>query len=376
MFWLGLLLPISYIPQYTGMTVLTGWPILSAFLPFFFLRRVELTHAHWLGLVFLAYATLSLLWAEVKPQGVWDLWLLYCLAGCFMLGASGRDLRPLYKGLALGIGVSTILCIPQFFGWQGIYVLNSARPAGLFVNPDMLAESAVLVSVALLSVGVFWPLVLTIPPILFIESRTAWVAVAAVAIVYFWDIYRSKFVTMVMVLGLIAALAGIYAVKRADGDVGLRIAMWQDTISGLTFFGHGPGSFHSLYPEFASRTDTMALRPESAHNDFLELIFEFGLGTLPLFALFFWGGLGTSPSRYPLAAFSVIAFFSFPIRIPTEGIIGMVALGACCSDRVLSSWHGYPWRSVIASWPSRPRRASLPVESLYPNRTGVLGIDA
>ena len=79
MFLLGLLLPIAYVPGYTGTDILTGWIVLSITLPFLLLSPVKMGLGHWLGLIFLSYATLGLTWAYVPTQAVWDLWL-FCFA--------------------------------------------------------------------------------------------------------------------------------------------------------------------------------------------------------------------------------------------------------------------------------------------------------
>lgn len=366
MFWLGLLIPVAYIPNFTGRDILTGWIVLSLALPFFFLQRIKLGIGHYLGLAFLAYATLSLSWTEIKPQGIWDLWLYLCLAGCFCLGAS-RDPRSLYLGCAIGVGVSTLLAIPQAFGWQGIFQLSQGLPAGLFVNRDMFGETAALVSIALICTRQYWPLVLTLPPILFTGCRSAQLAFFVVAIVWLWQRYRQLSIP-VIAISIVGAVAWHHG---WDGSEDLRLAMWRSTISGLTWFGRGPGSFFSLYPKFAVYTDTMFTRPESAHNDFLELVFEFGLGAIPLFALLIWGAIGNRLERYILLAFCIIAFFSFPIRIPAEGLVGMVALGSLCRDRPLAWPNWICWGSFGNGWKRQTRGAGISMEPIHSHRARI-----
>lgn len=347
MFWLGLFVPVVYVPNITGWYIIDGWIVLSIFLPFFFLRRVEMGTGHWLGLVFLTYAFLSLFWVENRIQAVWDLWLLTLLAGCFMLGAQ-YDLRKLWLGSAFGIGVSTVVGILQLFGWHDlVFMTNPNHPTGLFVNPDMFVEAALLCSIGLITTKQYWPLIFTAPPVLgdfvgLTHSRSAMIAIFAVGFIWLWERLGWK------VLPLLLLPIGAGYVLWNDPSVALRWHMWQDTYDGLTWFGRGPGSFFDLYPEFASRTDTMSTRPESTHNDYLELLFEFGIGTIPLFALILYGLGRRVAERYLWVAFCTIAFVSFPIRIPAEGLLGMAALGSLCRNWDLSWLHRLDWRS--ADW--------------------------
>lgn len=366
MFWLGLIIPISYVPLWTGHDILTGWSVLSIVLPWLFLRRVQLGIGHWLGIAFLAYATFSLLWTENHAQAVWDLWLLYLLAGCFLLGAS-RDPRPLYLGCALGIGISDLVAVPQAFGWQGVFALSSAHPTGLFINPDMFGEAAALATVALIVTNQWWPLIFTVPPILFTGCRSAALACFICAVFWLWNRYR-----LLSIPALAIAFLGALAWHHGwDGSEALRVAMWQDTLGGLTWFGHGPGSFFALYPEFANHTDTMFTRPESAHNDFLELAFEFGVGVIPLFILITFSLWTSRVDRYILLAFCAIAFVSFPIRLPTEGLLGMVALGSLCRDWSLAWSYRHLRGSVAYLWALRPSREALSLEPIHSHSAGV-----
>jgi hypothetical protein len=260
---------------------------------------------------------------------------LYILAGCFMLGAS-HDPRSLYLGAAIGVGVSTLLAIPQAFGWTAIFALSRAHPTGLFVNPDMFGESAALVSVALIATRQWWPLILTLPPVVFTGCRSAQLACFVCAVLWLWQHYRKLSIPALA----IAFIGGLAWHHGWDGSEDLRLAMWKDTWGGLTLFGHGPGSFFALYPKFAVHTDTMFTRPESAHNDFLELVFEFGVGAIPIFTILVWGIVQSKAERYILVAFAVVALVSFPRAIPTEGLLGMVALGSVLRGRrlALSEW--------------------------------------
>ncbi len=367
MLWLGLLMPVAYIPGWTGAMVITGWAVLSCGLPFLLLRKIEMDWTWSLGLAFLAYATASALWAPIWQQAVWDLWLTYILAFCFVLGAM-RNPRELWVGMALGLGVSDVIAAFQKAGYHPLFASDSWYQGGNFVNPDMFGETAALVTMGLIASRVWWPLLLTLPPIYFTQSRTVYVAYAVVIAYALWDRWRWHAVVPCL-LALLSV--GYFVTSRYPDSIQERLAIWQDTVDGQTVFGRGAGSFFMLYPEFARRTDTMRTRPEDPHNEFLNLAFEYGVGAFPLLALLALGLSATGRERYVLVAFLTIAFFSFPTRIPTEGLVGMVALGRLCRRGNIPWPEFLDWRSVRSAWQSCFGRTALPLEPIRAHTRGL-----
>jgi hypothetical protein len=319
--------------------------------------------SHWLGLLFLAYATASILWAPIWQQAVWDLWLTWILAFCFCLGAARYDPR-LWIGMAVGLAFSDCIALSQSFGYQLIYENGDWNRAGNFVNPDMFGETATLVSVALIASRIYWPLVFSVPAICFAQSRTTYIAIACVIAFMAWERWRWAAI-IPSVLALL--IAGWFATSSRHDAIQERFALWEDTASGITPFGRGAGSFFMLYPEFAKRTDTMYTRPEDPHNEYLNLAFEYGIGALPIILLFSWAMVGGDRARWVCAAFACIALFSFPTRIPTEGFVGMVALGRLCRDR------DWAWLIDLGRRPLGYARAgisrckAITMEQVYPH---------
>lgn len=367
MFGLGLILTSAYVPGWTGATVLSGWIALSIMLPFYLIQRIEMGLGHWLGLIFLAYASASVLWAPVPQQAVWDLWLTWCLAFAFCLGAKGYD-RRLWVGMAVGLAPANAFALAQWLGYNPIFANNYISFAGTFVNPDMFGETACLVTIALIVSRCYWPLVLTIPPIYFTQSRTVIVAYAAVIALAAWE--RWRWVVVIPSLLLMLCVGWLVMGNTADRPhhsdaIAERFAVWHDTLDGVTILGHGAGSFFMLYPQFAKRTDTMATRPEDPHNEFLNLAFQYGIGSIPVLALILLGLTSARPERYVLAAWLTIAFFSFPARIPTEGFVGMVALGWLCHDRDMAWLQQLLGRSRDDLRSLLSRRRTRPLEPLH-----------
>lgn len=367
MFGLGLLLTASYVPGWTDATILSGWVVLSLTLPFFLFNKIEMGPGHWLGLVFLAYATLSLAWAPVWQQGVWDLWLTWTLAFCFCLGAQRYDPR-LWVGMALGLAVSDGFAVAQWFGYHPIFANAFGTEPGTYINPDMFGETACLVTIALIATRCYWPLVLTIPPIYFTQSRTVYVAYAAVIALALWD--RWRWMALIPCL-LLTLSVGALVTSNHRASTAERFALWQDTAEGVTAWGWGAGSFFMLYPRYARRTDTMYTRPEDPHNEYLNLAFEYGIASLAAFAILACGLAARGPERYILVAFLAIAFFSFPTRIPTEGFVGMVALGRLCRAGNMAWVHQLLRRSRGLGRSYLPRGADRSLESLPAHEVGI-----
>lgn len=346
----GFLLATCFIPAWTGAAIPTGWVLLSCTLPFLLWRRVELSYEHAIGLLFLAYAFLSLTWAPVYVQGVFDLWGLSILGAAFAFGWACSSANRLYVGLAVGVGLSTGFAIAQlYWDWTGLFQFY--RPAGLFVNPGVYGEICALVLIALIASRCYWLTIAVAPGIYLSSSRTAVLACVAAALVAAWDhlpalganrsrLWKNSAVlstALVLVLG--SALVVRSTLIREPNwwtSPAERLVIWQDTFQGLTLMGRGAGSFLITYPAFASHADTMATRPEHAHSDILELIYDYGIGVTPLALLVVLALRGSmAPERYILIGFLTLCAISFPTRIPVLGFLGAFALGRLCSARAL-----------------------------------------
>jgi hypothetical protein len=321
-FALGFLLVTCYVPGWTGYGIPTGWIVLSVVLPL--ILRKEMLRWN----PFLIYACISLAWAPVFVQGVYDLWTLAILSGAFYLGSSDIEPKRLYIGMAVGLSVSTGIAVFQALGWHQI-LYQESLPAGLFVNPNVFGETAALISVGLLAHEIFWPLLWTVPSVLLSESRTAFAALALVAAA--WS--ANRYISMLFAV----LIAGFVFLKPGD-SVAYRWEIWRSAYAGLTWSGRGAGSYIVTSPAFSAfHTEIMPNREENAHNDFLELIYEYGLGTLfllPVFMVALFGPAG--PDRYLFAAFCIIACLNFPLAVPSEGFLGAFAMGRLWRDRALA----------------------------------------
>jgi len=146
----------------------------------------------------------------------------------------------------------------------------------------------------------------------------------------------------------------------------MRLQIWKVTWLNLSLLGHGAGSFEGLI--FMS-SPTNLLHPEYAHNDFLQLAFEFGLGAaIPVGILLLALRQVSSPEWPILATALFMATFSFPLYMPVTAFIAALCTGRLVSDLGVS-WYrrgdrrrGFVLRSDSSKAPTdNPRSELVPV---------------
>lgn len=299
-------------------------------------------------------------------QGVYDLWKLLLLSGAFVLGMGAIRCGALYFGITAGYTVSIAVGLFQLTGWD-LVERPFSDPAGLFFNPNIFGEIGALLTVALFASGFEWLSLVPLMGVMLSHSRTAVLALAVCGAVYI--IQRKAY----HILILLAMVAIPLMFMKPLANVQSRLAIWSNTIDGLTLFGRGPGSFIITYPTFASRTDTMTSREEDAHNDFLQMAYQYGIGAallIPMVLVGLFGPLG--PERYLFIAFCIIACFNFPLQIPLEGFLGAFAMGRCWRDRHLVRWYGVVCRRLVPRWLGQPQshddpdgRRAIPVQPFH-----------
>lgn len=318
---------VAYWPGFTEPGNTARWIILSISLPILFLVKHPVAPpnaAHVLGnprrtthsgaktwayraapaamiLAWLAYAALSLAWTPALPDGIAALWRLTLLALAGAIGArvarSGGDLAPAFAGFGLGIAVNSIVVLAQLAGLT--WFEQFAAPAGLFVNKNMLAESAVLAFTAIMALAAERAVrpglammagFAVLPSILFTASKTAFVALILTGCA--WVAYgpRLRAVRPWLALGLaLIALDALLLWHSAWPIQTLtqRLGLWRDTLAGAAWFGHGLGSFDAVWPIL--RTDDVLtsfhLRPGHPHADWVLLVSDLGIGSVFAFGL-------------------------------------------------------------------------------------------
>lgn len=346
LFCVGLLAPLVFLAGVTGAWVETNWAFLWLTLPWLVamvgVRRLTPALGGLAALV--AYAALTSLWspAYAAVDGSYRLGV-FVLA--FVLAHEVSDLRPLLRGLALGLGVNGLVALAQvYFGLSTFYVV--APGAGLLVNPNALAEASALTLVALVTFGAWKWSALLIPGLVIPASRAPLLVLGTFALVTLWQ--RTKLGAIVVGL-VVASLAVWWTESGAKlSSTAQRGLIWLDTLDGLTWFGHGLGSFGTMYPAYATRVNTALERPFHAHSDLLELTFELGFIGFALLAVLAVVVLVSSQREAipSLAATFALCLVAFPLFVPlTSLLVGLLA-GSASNDRAVDGTE----RNVRGLW--------------------------
>lgn len=321
LFLIGFGIITIYIPGIVGASISTGWLFLLLISPILLLYcNLKLG----VGFVFLIYAGITLIWTTNFNIGLFYYLQLISLACVFCIGKEITDLKPVFKGLALGLGVSSVIAIFQYFGYNYVYSLNNSI-AGLFINPNIYSEISVILLISLLTLRLWVWLVFTLPGIILIHSRTALIALGIG--LFIWALSFNKRLTISLIT-LIIIISFIFYWNDFNTDsIQERISIWKDTINGFTFFGNGIGSYELKFPFYSTHINTEIARPRYAHNDILNLIFEFGIGAI--LALIFVGKMikNNNPQMVILYVIFIVSLFTYPLHIPATAFIAFLVAG-------------------------------------------------
>lgn len=346
---------VAYVPGVLSVGIVGRWALITVVgLP---ALLIAVEHFNWslfetrVGVFLLAWVGLSLTWS-VSP---WDTlgsglhWL--ALAGLFVLAASSRDLTSVWVAFALGVSVSLPFVILQSLGYEPVwsYVhMGFSGIGGLFLGSNTLAEASTLALILVLAQGRWvWGVA---PALCAVMSGRKEVAFMLAAAGILWLVLEHKplrkiqdnsaaawlgiltFVGVMITSGLITTVAVLVALKLGvasdttpAAEVWLsssvqRIDIWADTLSKLSLFGTGLGTYGLVFPLYSF-----------AHDDALQLEFELGIGSLP----FFWV-IGNAfraevtRERVALAALCASALVWAPLQDPTTAAIAVVLTGYCC----------------------------------------------
>lgn len=344
----GFALLVAYWPGIAGAATTSRWDVAALLaIALWFVPRIRLTLSHGLGLALIAWLMLSLSWNDGGQDGLYDgidaASQLVIASVAFAIGSLLMDMKPLLFGCALGIGVNSVVAIAQYFGQQiGIETYGATYP-GLFFNPDRLAAAAALVAIGSVALRRWYWLPLSLPSLFLVPSRAAWLAVLAGLLVMR---PRSKVVMWGMRLAALACVViGIVSGGLSSGHE--RLLMWQDTISSLTFFGHGLGSFREDFLRFAHAYDLSfwQSRPEHPHNELLSYAFEGGAPAVALgvlLAITLWRAAKAQPARGILAGLFVLSLFAMPFHDPATLVLGAIVAGYCAGCGARQRDAAYP----------------------------------
>lgn len=340
---LGFGVAAAYWPGIAGAASTPRWAVIALGVPALLLlfppaQARGRSGADWMAGILLIWAIASLTWSASMMAGVGELIALLVLAMAWRLGADVKDIGPVYDGFAFGMALNAVVALAQTLGFEGIE--QTAAPGGLFLNCNAMGNAAALAVPMALRKGRAWMLPGIALALVLSSSRLSIAAVGVMLVVTLWR--DGARLASVGLAGLAMLAVGLLCVIE-PGKVGSaweRIALWHDTLSGLTAFGHGLGSFRSAFPALANDFDLTASRPIHPHSELLWLGFETGVAGLVMAAALIFTALGRfTLDRAILTIFAMEAVFGFALHNPATAFIAALALGHCV---VAGRAHGEP----------------------------------
>lgn len=290
---------------------MSGWLAISVLAPAILLWVCpRWTCLHSLIVLFFGWSAYSATWSPLGADAIDGLWKMALGFTLFCIGIEIERVDRFYRFVALCLIPSSMAAMWQ--AWSGTEVV------GLFGNPNMMGEAAAVAIVALTAQGSWISAGAALPALMLAQARSA-----LLATLFFLAGARSLIV-VVLVCAAALLLLPEHRDFLATNSLVERATIWSDTMSRLTFFGHGLGSYAT------SLHSTLSFRiAEHAHNDYLELAFELGvpgvvLGVTIAAAVF----LGAANNeRLVLGVLATEALFGFPLHAPATSAIGAVVAG-------------------------------------------------
>lgn len=333
----GFLLMVFYIPGILDAATEPRWILIFVTMAIIVCFRyiTRITVGHFLGMLILSYAALSMTWSLSGYDATLAMARLLTLALVFCVGAETTDIRPLLKGLAAGASVNSAIVLVQW-GWphslQHLIAENNS-PAGLFIQGNCLPEATALIVVGLLGYRLWWYIPGTLPALLMQGSRGALGSLALCGLVWLWGKTRLG----ALILGLAMGLVGLSMVGSGahHNSFEQRAAMWDATVRGITIVGNGIGSFYSTFPLQHPRINLVQHRPDHAHNDMMELTYELGVGIIFVVVFLAFAFAGTLRSeRAILLTFVLEGITGFPLYFPATAFLALFCAGRLCGERI------------------------------------------
>jgi hypothetical protein len=274
----------------------------------------------WLGACLPVLNWLALLGAvhlEISAHSLTGPWIAALPAFAFAVGWNA-PLEQLWRGLAVGLSLSSAVAVAQALGWDAIP--STEKPGGLLYNSAIQATAIALVIIAL-SCAKDWLYIPTMLPGLWLaHSRGGWLLLA-VGTISAWG-WRP------VLLAVLAA--GAVALTWPYPSDHERLLLWSAARAGLGWVGHGPGSFADLLFWYDGRL----YYPGHAHNDYLQLAYELGILAIPVYAIYAAALAHTDLLYWSVfVGFAVAGLFFYPLYAPVPCFIGAALAGDALRPR-------------------------------------------
>lgn len=343
---LFLVLPLAFWSGLDHAASTPKWALLSVALPILLFNTKPKFSL--LGLLFLAWVLITVLWGP-PIDSLERAWRFTVLGLAFLLGTTGNYRTAVY-GFSLGLLINSGVLVAQRLGWDFLPQAND--PGALFFNGTFLADATAVGLVALLALRWSWiALFIGVGTILLAGGKAGILALLVCGALYAFKRYST-----LPLLGLILASPLIVFIDSFT----VRTGLWVNSLSLVSVFGHGAGSFAAMFPtvhDAVMPTDpgvySGLVRPLTAHNDLITVMVEFGLIGLVLYVVLI-GSLLLSrvetrealSAHYGLWAFLILGLFNFPLFTPTSAFVAFMAGYLSRSGRGLRLLD-YSWRTDV-----------------------------
>jgi len=327
-------------------------------------------------LMFVGYAGMTLCWSPYKNVGVQ--WLVTLIMYAALFGAVIQTIRSTMEKRTLVLVIAGMGIVESVWGLSQYLFLGEARARGTFFNPNFFGTyeacmvglaSGILCSVPNQElhrrekVSLWILLVMASAGFIVAQSRGA--VLALVAVLAFVGLYRFRIRAIaVLICVLIAGIAIPNPLTQRFVDVSTqdpyaysRIDIWKSSFERILDrpmgFGLGMYKYTSFQYRFPVSRDIARYgkRAESAHNEYIQMAVELGMGGAGLFLLgvFAWGMKVRNTLRgceKSLEGGLVVGLASITIAVLTHAAVdsvfhepALVILMIVSGGIVLSVWH-------------------------------------
>jgi len=300
-------------------------------------------------MVFLAWAGLSIFWAINKYEAV-VVFTHWAMCGLFLFLVQNMNINKtvIFVTVFLTAWIVALIGLGQHF-FHLDWVLQSERPASTFGNCNgagayILMAMPLGVAIMVLSyqskqwvwIGILSLAMATMLTFIYVATfRTAMVAIVVIGSYYLVKYLRRKDYALIVVvlIGLFMAVS-LYVKPEFFHEPGKIKRLWNtaEIIKEHPIVGVGVGNFKVHYDKYSR----LKVNTNDAHNDYVQMLCELGIVGLYLAFLVvvyaFRGmlkkcDLHSTALKAGLAAFLILAIFTFPMAMATEPFIAALYLG-------------------------------------------------
>lgn len=284
-------------------------------------RRVTILPAT--GAAFLLYAGASLTWSLDPQAGAVQ---LISLCAAFACGYFLKDIRKVIHLYLWFMLINLLLVLAPSNPWADLTF-------GLFGNANYLG-CAMALGIAAAIAYRFWTFIpICLGGLIYSQSRGA---ILAAAVVTFLALpWRFKALSLI---GALAAFAFSSSAHRGLESFWARLGVWESTLTNLTFWGHGWGSFHEGFKALPVKINMTLVLPQHAYNDFFELLYDLGIGAVPLWIFLIVLLERQGPEKLMTKTFLLLSLTFFPLYL--FGLGQLLALTLGHSSRKEIQWQG------------------------------------